>query len=237
VTLILETPHDKAPLEALRETYEKDPNSKLFMPLAEQLRRRGCYGEAIDVCRRAKAIHPRYVSCRVLLGRCLIELGMKEEARIELEEVLELDRENVFSLRIMAEILRGQGSLREAVDYYRALLRISPTDMDAQQRLTELAQLLEGWQDKEPTPPLVSFLQTEGESALDLPQEELPSGNDPSGSFSPVTERTGASALGSRKLSGREIRRSDFSRFAEWISSNWPHGGRPQDWSHPGGQE
>jgi len=237
MTLILETSHDKAPIDALREGYEKDPNSKLFMPLAEQLRRRGCYGEAIDICIRAKVTHPRYVSCRVLLGRCLIELGMKEEARRELEEVLQLDRENVFSLRVMAEILRAQGNLREAVDYYRALLRISPSDMDAQQRLTEIAQLLEGSKDSEQEPFLSSPLHFVEESAFGLPEQKAPAGNNSSVSLSAATGMTEGSSGGSRALSKREIRHSDFSRFAEWVSSSWQDGGWKQGKAHPDGKD
>ncbi len=150
MTLILETSAGRTTLETLRERYEREPGSKLFMPLADQLRMRGEYGEAIGLCMRGKDLYPRYVSCRVLLGRCLMELGMREEARRELEEVLELDRENVVSLRVMAEILRAQGRLEEATDYYRAALRINPVDMDAQERLAALMRLRESPVESEP---------------------------------------------------------------------------------------
>jgi tetratricopeptide (TPR) repeat protein len=152
MTLILETSAGRTTLETLREKYEHEPRSKLFMPLADQLRVRGEYAEAIELCRRGKDLHPRYVSCRVLLGRCLMELGMQEEARRELEEVLELDRENVVSLRVMAEILRAQGRLSEATDYYRAALRINPVDMDAQERLGGLMRLQESPDDGKSMP-------------------------------------------------------------------------------------
>lgn len=143
MTLILETSSGRSILETLREKYEREPRSKLFMPLADQLRVRGEYGEAIELCTHGKVLYPGYVSCRVLLGKCLMELGMREEARRELEEVLELDRENVVSLRVMAEILRAQGRLSEATDYYRAALRINPIDIDAQDRLAVLMRLQE----------------------------------------------------------------------------------------------
>jgi len=236
MTLILETSYDKAPLEALRESCQKDPNSKLFMPLAEQLRRRGCYGEAIDICLRAKTIHPRYVSCRVLLGRCFVELGMKEEARRELEDVLKLDRENVFSLRVMAEILRAQGELREAVDYYRALIRISPTDTDAQQRLTELGQLLENSQDSELRPLSLASCGAEGASSSLLPKEEPLAWKDPCSLLIPETESPKASLRGSCEIFKREIKRSDFSKFAEWVSTNWQDGRAQQGGTYSSGQ-
>ncbi|MFH0778103.1 MAG: tetratricopeptide repeat protein [Candidatus Eisenbacteria bacterium] len=143
MTLILDTSGDKSTLDALRERVQRAPDSKLFMPLAEELRRRGQYGEAVDLCMQAKLVHPRYVSSRILLCKCLMELGMREEARREMELVLELDRENVFSLRIMAEIHRAQGSLEEATNYYRAALRLCPSDTEAREKLGALARLAE----------------------------------------------------------------------------------------------
>lgn len=232
MTLILETSGDKAPLDALRESWLKNPNSKLFMPLAEQLRRRGCYGEAIDICKRAKAINPRYISCRVLLGRCFIELGMREEARKELEEVLERDRENVFSLRVMAELLRTQGDLRRAIDCYRALWRISPTDMDAQTRLAEIAQLLDTFEDRNGEAIRIteevrecergngsafdSFERAEAEVRL----QPWPGSEPESESKSESKSESGAKSeevSSSREFFQRDIRRSDFSKFAQWV--------------------
>ena len=88
MTLIIENSGERAGIEDLWERYGSTPESTEFMALAEQLRRRGCQGEAVDICARAKASHPQYVSCRVLLGRCLMELGLRDEALRELEEVL-----------------------------------------------------------------------------------------------------------------------------------------------------
>jgi len=237
MTLILENSSDQAPLEALRERCQRNPNSKLFMPLAEQLRRRGCYSEAIDICMRAKTIHPRYVSCRVLLGRCLIELGMREEARQELEDVLKLDRENVLSLRIMAEILRAQGDLKGAVDYYRALVRICPTDMDAHQRVTELVQLIENSQNRESVAHESSSRHGERTSSSQLLEEGALVGSD---TFAVVSSAAGSlrvSLPSSRQVLRREIKRSDFSRFAQWVNTSWQDGRAQQGRTNPVGHD
>jgi len=143
MTLILETSGERAGIEELWERYGATPESMTFMALADQLRRRGCQGEAVQICSRAKANNPNYVSCRVLLGRCLMELGLRDEALKELEEVLDLDRENAFSLRVMAELRTAQNNLSEAANYYRALVRINPSDLDMQERLAEVVRALE----------------------------------------------------------------------------------------------
>jgi tetratricopeptide (TPR) repeat protein len=144
MTLILENSGHRSTIEALWEDYDTCSDSKLFMALAEQLRRRGSYGEAIDICSRAKANHPRYISCRVLLGKCFSELGMQKEAASEAEAVLQMDRENVFSLRLLAERKLAQGSVEEAADYYRALLRINPRDLEVQEKLARMVRIFEG---------------------------------------------------------------------------------------------
>ena len=143
MTLIIENSGERAGIEGLWERYGSTPGSTEFMALAEQLRRRGCQGQAVEICTRAKASYPHYVSCRVLLGRCLMELGLRDEALRELEQVLELDRENAFSLRAMAELRMSQGNLSEAANYYRALVRINPSDLDMQQRLAQAVRALE----------------------------------------------------------------------------------------------
>ncbi len=143
MTLILETPGDRAAIEALREAYDCTPDSRVFMALAEQLRRRGSYGEAVDICRRAKATQPGYVSCRVLLCKCLMDMGMQEEAVREAKEVLELDRENAYCLRLMAERTSASGSHPEAAGFCRALLRINPSDLEIQQKLVQLTKVVE----------------------------------------------------------------------------------------------
>ncbi|MBN1504258.1 MAG: tetratricopeptide repeat protein, partial [Candidatus Eisenbacteria bacterium] len=143
MTLIIENAGERAAIEELWEKYSSTPSSTEFMTLAEQLRRRGCQGQAVEICARAKAAYPGYVSCRVLLGRCLMEMGRRDEALNELEQVLELDRENAFSLRAMAELRMAQGNLSEAANYYRALVRINPADLDMQQKLAQVVRALE----------------------------------------------------------------------------------------------
>jgi hypothetical protein len=54
-----------------------------------------------------------------------------------------LDRENAVSLRAMAELRMAQGNLSEAANYYRALVRINPSDLDMQQKLAQVVRALE----------------------------------------------------------------------------------------------
>ena len=85
-------------IDELRQRVQKDPTSIAFAQLAEEYRRVGSYEEAVNVCCGGLAQHPSYVSARVTLGRALMELERFQEARIELETVLELAPDNLAAV-------------------------------------------------------------------------------------------------------------------------------------------
>jgi|SRR5689334_6854681 len=91
-------------IEALRRRVEKDPDSIAFAQLAEEYRRGGDHQQAITICREGLARHPGYLSAQVTLGRALIEIGQFDEARRELEAVLQAAPDNLAAIRALAGI-------------------------------------------------------------------------------------------------------------------------------------
>lgn len=112
-------------IEQLERRVKADPTSIAFAALAEEYRRAGRYPEAIEVCRTGLARHPAYLSARVTLGRALIEVGALDEARPELERVLEAAPENLAAIRGLAEIHHRRGEIPEATEHYRSALEIT----------------------------------------------------------------------------------------------------------------
>ena len=100
---------DTTRLEELRRRVQRDPASISFAALAEEYRRLGQFGDAIDTCRAGLLRHPAYVSARVTLGRALIEVGAYDEAASELEEVLRSAPENLAAIRALADIHGRRG--------------------------------------------------------------------------------------------------------------------------------
>ena len=63
-------------IDDLRKRIERDPQSRLFAQLAEELRKDGDLAEAIEVARAGlKTRHPSYPSARMTLGRALLDTG------------------------------------------------------------------------------------------------------------------------------------------------------------------
>jgi len=122
------------------------------------------YKEAVDVCRAGLAVHPAYPSARVTLGRALTELHHYDEAQHELEQVLKAAPENLAAIRGLADVLRRQGSLAEALVQYRAALAIARHDPDLEQTIAELSTTIEAEAEAEAPVPIAV--------ASDAPPEE-----------------------------------------------------------------
>lgn len=138
-------------IEKLREKVEKDPNSKLFVPLAEEYRKEGMLDDAIGVLLAGLERQPAYMSARVSLGKIYMEKGMMKEARAEFEEVIKAIPDNLYAHKKLAEIYKETGEKDLAVRSYRNVLKLNPMDEDSLSRLREV-------ESEEPEPPAAGDL-------------------------------------------------------------------------------
>jgi len=129
---------DPSRIEDLRRRVQQDPTSIAFAQLAEELRRGGQTGEAIEVCRAGLRLYPDYVSVRVTLGRALFALNNLDEAQAELERVLRSAPENLAAARGLADIFQRRGQSIEALAHYRTALSLARKDPELQQIVARL---------------------------------------------------------------------------------------------------
>lgn len=125
-------------IEKLRARVEKDPNSRFFLPLAEEYRKAGLLDEAIAVILKGLEHQPGYTSARVALGRLYLEKDMMNEARAEFENVVKTIPDNLFSHKKLAEIYRTEGETLKAVEECKKVLELNPLDEDAKLCLEEI---------------------------------------------------------------------------------------------------
>src|SRR5579872_5181477 len=90
-------------VERYQLLYEKDPDSKVFAPLAEAYRRMGLLDEAIDLAESGVKVHPHFASGRVALGKCYVQKGKFAQAAEELKAASELSPENLLAHQLLAE--------------------------------------------------------------------------------------------------------------------------------------
>jgi len=117
-------------LQYLEERYERNPESRVFAPLADAYRKRGDVDRAIAILEEGLEKYPDYVSAHVILGKCFYDKGATERAKVEFEKALQHDSENMVALKFMGDILYAEGRKEEALKYYEKLLAIDPTNKD-----------------------------------------------------------------------------------------------------------
>ncbi len=125
-------------LERLKEKLDKDPNSKLFIPLAEEYKKAGMFDEAIDVLTKGLERQPEYMSARVSLGKIYLERGMLEEARAEFEKVISTIPDNLYAHKKLAEIYSNLGEKDRAVKEFKTVLKLNPMDEGAATSLSDI---------------------------------------------------------------------------------------------------
>jgi tetratricopeptide (TPR) repeat protein len=115
-------------IEELKFKLKADPRSRLFFPLAEELRKVGGLAEAEQVLRTGLTTHATYLSAWVSLGRVLKEQHKDREAVEALTKALTLDPGNVVVARLLAESYLNLGEKVEAIKKYKLVHALLPQD-------------------------------------------------------------------------------------------------------------
>jgi tetratricopeptide (TPR) repeat protein len=159
-------------IEELRFRIKTDPKSRLFFPLAEELRKVTALSEAEAVLRAGLEHHPTYLSAWVSLGRVLREEKNDPAAIEALTKALQLDPGNVVAARLLADAYLAQGEKLEALKKYKLVHALMPSDEELQGLIIRM--------EREVNPPQIAVVEPEPEPAPE-PQaapepEEQPSG-------------------------------------------------------------
>lgn len=137
-------------VSSFRQQLKADPTSRVFLRLAEELRKGGVYADAVSVCEDGLTHHPRYVPALVCLGRCQKRLGQLDAAEKVFRQVLDMTADNSHALRGLSDILFERGAYSEAVPFLETLSLVEPNE-DTQARLQQAKTcLIEKTEDAEP---------------------------------------------------------------------------------------
>ncbi|MGA8810393.1 MAG: tetratricopeptide repeat protein [Thermoanaerobaculia bacterium] len=127
-----------AKIEELQFRIKTDPKSRLFFPLAEELRKNGKLAEAEQVLRTGLGIHATYLSAWVSLGRVLREQHKNAEAVDALKTALQVDPGNVVAARLLADAYLDLGEKVEAIKKYKLVHALMPSDEELEAKIDQL---------------------------------------------------------------------------------------------------
>ncbi len=98
-------------IKKLRERLSQQPGSRLFVSLAEELRKRDLGDEAVELLIDGIGKHPGFLAARLTLGRWYLQGRKFAEALEQFSAVLEKAPGNNFALKGLAEANRALGNI------------------------------------------------------------------------------------------------------------------------------
>ncbi len=122
-------------IETLRAKLKENPESLVFAPLADALRKSGALPEALDLCVKGLERHGHYNIARVVLGRVYQDMGKASEAEAEFKKVLDADPENFQALVHVGEICLSRKQHQAAIEEFQKALALNPDDEPTQELL------------------------------------------------------------------------------------------------------
>lgn len=129
-------------IDRLATQLAKDPQSKVFMPLAEEYGKVGMWQEAAGVLEDGLKYYPGFITAMVALGRAYDQMGQPTKAKAILEESIKLSPENLRAHRTLIKIYVSQEQHALALQSCAVILRVNPRDEEALSVQSALAKPL-----------------------------------------------------------------------------------------------
>ncbi|MBI1819729.1 MAG: tetratricopeptide repeat protein [Nitrospirae bacterium] len=127
-------------VEKLSSKLEKDPNSKVFLNLAEEYYKAGMLDEALMILEPGLKIHPAFIGAKVLLGRIYSDQKKKKEAREVFEQVIKINGDNIVANKKLSLIYFEEKAFSEAEKCCNQILFFNSKDADAQALLKKIKE-------------------------------------------------------------------------------------------------
>jgi tetratricopeptide (TPR) repeat protein len=120
-------------VERCQLEYARNPQSRIFAPLAEAYRKLGLLGEALRACESGLQYHPDFAGGRVVYAKCLLDRAAFAEALAQLEKAAEASPDNLLAHSLMAETLLQLRRPKDALRAFKMTLFLNPQDERARQ--------------------------------------------------------------------------------------------------------
>jgi predicted regulator of Ras-like GTPase activity (Roadblock/LC7/MglB family) len=128
---------EEGEIKELGKKLAQNPDSMVFVQLADAHRRAGDLERSVEVCLNGLERHPSYTTARVILGRNYLDLGKWDEAAAEFRRIETVDSENILAHRMLGQIALHKGQFAEAIARQQRVLALDPDDTTAQELLQQ----------------------------------------------------------------------------------------------------
>ncbi|MEK7474534.1 MAG: tetratricopeptide repeat protein [Candidatus Coatesbacteria bacterium] len=148
---------NEAALDAIIQSYsdkvKQNPDSLLFVQLADAYRKKGDFDRALEVLRGGLARHNNLLSGLLMMGRIHCAKREYDEAVEVLRKVVQREPSNMTAHALLSQSYVSTGRWSEAIGEYQKILSLNPEDAAAQAALRDALDRLR--QAKAADPPAV----------------------------------------------------------------------------------
>lgn len=137
-TVMPQKPPTTFRIEDLKARLKLEPKSRLFYPLAEELRKLDRFEDAEKILRNGLTVHSSYISAWISLGRVLQEQQKHDQAVEPLHRACTLDPGNVVAARLLGDSYYAVGQLVEAIKKYKLVRALLPADESVREVIARL---------------------------------------------------------------------------------------------------
>lgn len=120
---------------------KKDPNSKVFAPLADAYREEGRLEEAEILVRDGIQRHPQYVGGYLTLARILLSSKRAAEAEESLKKAVQVSPENLLAYQLLGQVYVELKRPMEALKAHKMVLFLNPLSEKSRQAVEKLETL------------------------------------------------------------------------------------------------
>lgn len=146
----------------------RNPNAKVFAPLAEAYRKMGLLQQALEICERGVKYNPEYPSGLVAYGKILFELKRYDEAKDIFERATKMKMDNMLAHKLKALCFIKLNRFAEALESYKYVQFLNPNDEQA-------SKFIQNWEYVEATQYKPDTFQTNHETVPSLIADSSPS--------------------------------------------------------------
>ena len=122
------------------QLYQKNPNSRLFAPLADLYRRAGNTDKALNICQKGIRLFPKWALGYVTLAMIWLDLNKQNLAQQTLETAIQLSPENLLAHKLLGQMWIQQKNSAKTLETYQTILCLDPEDKKARRIIQKLKE-------------------------------------------------------------------------------------------------
>lgn len=135
------------------KSYEDNPQSLVFAPLAECYRKMGLIDKSVRILQDGLKNHPHHATGHVVLAHCYFDLEKYQLAYATLRPLADGSRDNILLQSLYAQTCKHLERWDEALQTYKYLLFLNPKNKEWADAVNELEEIIA---------PEITFQETSG---------------------------------------------------------------------------